>query len=371
MHLEPFHLERYFARHEFSARYLLSSSDCEALSLAELLDLADPQCRELWQRLRLGYTESLGLPLLREEVARLYEGVTADEVIEVVPEEGILLAMVTMLEPGDHVIVTWPGYQTLYGIARQMGCEVTCWQPDERAGWRFDLDDVRRALRPATRLIVVNMPHNPTGSLLSREDFEALLGLADDAGVAVFSDEMYRWLEQDQGRLLPAAVERSRRAVTLCGLSKTFSLPGLRVGWLVTHDREVYRRLAAAKDYTTICGSAPSEVLAVVALRNAAAIAARNRERVAANAARFERFVADHDDLFSWTPPRAGSIALARLHAPEGATAFCDRVVAEAGVMLLPSSVFGYGDGHVRIGLGRDTFAAGLAELGRWLERRG
>jgi len=370
MDLEPFHLERYFARHEFSARYLLSSSDCEALSLAELLDLADDECRRLWEGLRLGYTESLGLPLLREEVARLYQGVTADEVIEVVPEEGILLAMVTLLEPGDHVIVTWPGYQTLYGIARQMGCEVTYWQPDEEAGWRFDVDDVRRALRPTTRLIVVNMPHNPTGSLLSREDFEALLALADEAGVTVFSDEMYRWLEQDPSRLLPAAVERSPRAVTLCGLSKTFSLPGLRVGWLVTHDRDAYRRLAAAKDYTTICGSAPGEVLAVVALRHAAAIAARNRERVAANSARFARFVAAHPDLFSWTPPAAGSIALARLRAPEGATAFCDRLVEEAGVMLLPASVFGYGDGHVRIGLGRDTFAAGLAELEAWLARR-
>ncbi len=294
MHLEPFHLERYFARHEFSARYLLSSSDCEALSLAEVLALADEECRRLWEGLRLGYTESPGLPLLRRAVADLYEGVAPDEVLEVVPEEGILLAMVTLLEPGDHVIATWPGYQTLYGIARQMGCDVTYWQPDEAAGWRFDVDDVRRALRPTTRLVVVNLPHNPTGALLDREAFDELVGLVEDAKATLFSDEMYRWLERDPGQRLPAAVERSRRAVTLCGLSKSFSLPGLRVGWLVTHDRETARRLAVAKDYTTICGSAPGEVLAVVALRHAEAIAARNRERVAANVERFNAFVERH-----------------------------------------------------------------------------
>ena len=241
MKLGRFELERYFSRYEFSVRHLLSSSDCESLPMAELVDWADEECLELWRTLRLGYTESPGLPLLRREIAGMYEGVAPDDVLEVVPEEGIFLTMTALLEPGDHVIVTWPGYQSLYSLAQAMGCEVSFWRPDEAQGWRYDPADVRRALRPTTRLIVANFPHNPTGYLPPRADYEELLAVAAEAGVHLFSDEMYRWLEQDPAERLPSAAERYERAVTLCGLSKTFALPGLRVGWLAVATPQPWR----------------------------------------------------------------------------------------------------------------------------------
>lgn len=369
MQLEPFHLERYFSRYEFSARYLLSSSDCESVAMAELVAGADEECRSLWDGLTLGYTESPGLPLLRHEIAALYEGLGADEVLEVVPEEGILLAMMVLLEPGDHVVTTWPGYQSLFGVAERLGCEVTYWQPEEDDDWRFDPHVLRAALRPTTRLVVVNFPHNPTGSLPSRGDFDEILGMVEDAGAHLFCDEMYRWLEQDAGERLPSAIERYGKAITLCGMSKTFSLPGLRVGWLATHDGELLRRIAAAKDYTTICAGAPGEILAVMGLRARDEIVAGNLRRIATNADRVEALAAARPGLFEWVRPRAGSIGLARLGVEEGALAFCQRLVAEAGVMLAPSTVFGYGDAHVRFGLGRATFPEGLDVLEEWLDR--
>jgi aspartate/methionine/tyrosine aminotransferase len=370
MRVTPFAIERFFARHEFSARHLLSSSDCEALSLREVLDLADDESRALWAELRLGYTESLGLPLLLREVASTYDDVTPDEVLEVVPEEGILLVMQTLLDPGDHVVVTFPGYQSLYQLALDQGCEVTRWEAREAEGWRFDLDELRAALRPRTRLVVVNFPHNPTGALPSPDELAAIVEIVDDCGARLFCDEMYRHLERDARLRLPSAIELSRSAVVLSGLSKSLSAPGLRVGWLATHDPELRRRLAVGKDYTTICASAPSEILALMVLRARERIAARNRALIATNIDVFERFMAARAGLLSWTPPRAGSTALPRLRAG-GAAALCTRLVGEVGVMLLPSTVFDYGDEHVRIGLGRASFTAGLEVLEGWLTRSG
>ena len=368
---EEFHLERYMSLYEFSARYSLASSDCESFPLAEVVSWADDECRRLWEALTLGYTESQGLPQLREEIAGLYDGVAAGDVLEVVPEEGILIAMTVLLEPGDHVIVTHPGYQTLYGIAEGLGCEVTYWQPDEEQGWRFDPGFVRDAVRPATRLIVANFPHNPTGYLPTGAEYQDLLDIAADAGAYLFSDEMYRGLEQDPATRLPSAVERYEKAVALSGMSKTYSMPGLRVGWLATRDRELYACLAAYKDYTTICAGAPSEILALIGLRERERIVARNLRTIAGNLDRLEAFAVARPELLSLVRPRAGSICLARLGAAEGALAFCRRLVEEAGALLLPSTVFGYGDAHVRFGLGRVDFGEGLEAFAVWLEGRG
>ncbi len=140
MKIKPFKLERYFAEYEFSVKYLLSSSDCDGLKQAELLKLADTETRKLWDNLTLGYTESLGHPLLREEVAGMYQGISVNDCLIITPEEGIFIAMNAILGKGDHVICTFPGYQSLYQIAESIGCEITKWKPEEENGWRFDPD---------------------------------------------------------------------------------------------------------------------------------------------------------------------------------------------------------------------------------------
>ena len=137
MKISTFDLERYFAKYEFSARYLLSCSDCEPLLMSELLQMADRETRQLWENLKLGYTETYGHPLLRKTIAEIYQGTNPENVLGVVPEEGIFLVMNALLEPGDHVICTFPGYQSLYEIARSIGCKVSAWEPDERQGMEF------------------------------------------------------------------------------------------------------------------------------------------------------------------------------------------------------------------------------------------
>jgi aspartate/methionine/tyrosine aminotransferase len=371
MKIPSFALERYFARYEFSAHYLLSSSDCEPLSLAELLEMADPESLKMWEGLRLGYTESLGHPALREEVSRLYTGTQPDELLVITPEEGIFIAMNVILEAGDHVISTFPGYQSLYEVAGALGCEVTRWAPVEARGWKFDLEFLKASIRPDTRLIVINFPHNPTGSLPDRGSYQEIIALAEERGITVFSDEMYRFLEYDLADRLEAACDLSAKAVSLCGLSKSFGLPGLRIGWLATRDRDLYTKLAAFKDYTTICSSAPSEALAIMALKAKDEVLRRNQEIVAANLRRLDGFFENRASAFAWTKPRAGTIGFPRLLLPGGSAAFCADLVEKQGTMLLPSTVYSYDDDHFRIGFGRLNMPAALDRLEEYVEDLG
>ena len=372
MPLEPFVLERYMAPREFRARRSLSSSDCEAVVMDELVAGADAQLRDMWRDLRLGYTESQGHPLLRREIASLYSGVDADEVLEVVPEEGIFLAMTALLSPDDHVVVTWPGYQSLHELARSIGCRVTRWEP-EPGSWRFDPARLRALVAGAGRvaMVVINFPHNPTGWLPSAGEMAEIAAVAQEAGAWLFSDEMYRMLEHDPASRLPSAVEGGPRTIALSGLSKAFGAPGLRVGWLVTRDQKLRARLAELKDYTTICGSGPSEVLALMVLRARDGILERNQALIQRNLDAIDRFVDRVPGFMRWSRPRAGSIGLAALDDEDvSAAQLTDQLLAETGIMLLPLTVFDYGDRHVRFGFGRADFGDGLDELAAWSQAR-
>ena len=311
--LPPFKLERYFAQYEFAVRYLLSSSDCDGLAQARLLALADDETRALWENLTLGYTESRGLPLLREEIAALYPRLDAEQVLVLTPEEGIYLALNTLLQPNDHVICTYPGYQSLYEVAQGLGCTVTKWLPDENEGWRFDPEFLQSAIQPNTRLLVINFPHNPTGYLPPAADFERMFEIARAHDLIVLSDEMYRFLELDEADRLPAATAVYENAISLFGMSKTFGLAGLRIGWLATQNRALLDEIATLKDYTTICSSAPSEVLALIGLRARRTIVAEHRQLIAANLRLLDDFFARRSDLMTWTRPKAGTIGFPRL----------------------------------------------------------
>jgi aspartate/methionine/tyrosine aminotransferase len=365
--IPPFELERFFARYEFSARYLLSSSDCEALSLKDLLLLADKEDRRRWDGLKFTYTESLGHPRLRAVIADTYSGLQAKDILVTVPEEGIFLLMHALLEPGDHVVCTFPGYQSLYEIPRAIGCQVSTWEPRESDVWQFALEDLRGLLRAETRLVVVNFPHNPSGALPPPDVFVALTDLLRQRGIDLFCDEMYRDLEIAPAPRLPAACEIYERAVSLAGLSKTYGLPGLRIGWLATRAQDIIARAARLKDYTTICASAPSEILAIIALKRRDGIIARQQARIRTNLAVLEAFMAAHGDVFRWRRPAGGSICFPVFLRPEGAEAFCRRLVEETGIMMLPASPFQYGDRHVRIGFGRDNLPEVLQRLADYL----
>jgi aspartate/methionine/tyrosine aminotransferase len=238
---------------------------------------------------------------------------------------------------------------------------------ETETGWRMDLEHLADLLTADTRLLVINAPHNPSGYLPPLAEFEAILDIVAERGIWLFCDEMYRGLEYDPAKRLPAASKRYERAVSLWGMSKTFGLAGLRIGWLVTQDRDLLQSLLRLKDYTTICCSAPSEFLARLGLEQAEAIIARNLEIIHTNLDRVHEFMETRANLFDWREPLAGPIAFARLRQGQAAD-FCERVVREAGVMLVPATTFDFGDSHIRFGLGRRNFAEGLGVLEGYLK---
>lgn len=365
-------IEHFFAKHEFVTPYVMCASDAEALTLAETLDLADHECRELWRTLTLGYTETLGHPLLREAVAAQYRGLSAaDVVIFSGAQDAIFCLMNGALGAQDHVVVATPCWQPLYEVPRAIGADVSLVRMDVGETFQFVVDRIAAAVREDTRLIVVNAPNNPTGALPTRAEFEQLHGIADSVGATLVSDEIYRLLEHDRAKQLPAAAESSPTAVSIGVVSKAYGLAGARIGWLASRDHDLLTRAAGVKHYTTICAAGPSEILSLIVLRNAETVLDRTRAITWGNLDLLDDFFDRHRDHVAWRRPDAGTVAFPRFRLSGATTDFVDLVRRQAGVLLLPGDVFDETNGHVRIGYGRRNLSEALSRLDHFLSTPG
>ena len=368
MNFQPFKLERYFAKYEFNTEYLLCSSDCEAMSIADLLAL-DPGSSEKFQQTWLGYTESQGHPALRKEISEIYESIQPEEVlVHTGAEEAIFLFMLATLKENDHIIVHAPHYQSLSEVAKSLGCFISPWRAREENNWTLDFDELRHLMRSSTKAIVINTPHNPTGYLMSHTDFEAVNKFVQEHKLLLFSDEVYRESEYDSALRLPAACDLGEHAVSLGVTSKTYGLAGLRIGWIATKNKKVYERMASLKDYTTICNSAPSEFLAEVALRNRQKLINRNLSIIKDNLSVIDDLFTRYAPLFVWVRPMAGSMGFPKL-LNRDIEDFCDDLVKKAGVLLLPGTMYDDSSNHFRIGLGRKNLPQAVERLEKYLEQ--
>jgi len=363
-------LERFFGELGGRAEHLLCASDVEPYRLPELLALADPDTLQLWDELQLGYTDPGGIPALRAEIAALYAGVEPDEIVTCAgADEAIFLALNALLRPGDHAVVTWPAYQSLHEVAYAAGAEVTFVPLDPADGWALDVESLRRAIRPTTRAVIVNFPHNPTGALPDRATFEAVAALAAEVGAHLFSDEVYRYLEHDPAARLPAAVELGGRAVSVGVMSKSFGLAGLRIGWLATKDRSLLERVSTTREYVSSSNSAPSEILALIALRAREAVLARSHRLLRENLIVLDDFFARWTGVVDWVRPQAGCVGFPRLCDAMRVEELAERLVGEEGVLVVPGTIYDFPGNHFRVGFGRADLPVALAGLERFVER--
>jgi aspartate/methionine/tyrosine aminotransferase len=354
MKLPSFKLEEFWKKYEFTAPYLLCCSDAESWKLQEILELVDPETKKLWDHLSLGYTESPGHPLLRKEIAKLYSYIDADQVLTFAgAEEGIYCSMRTLVEPGDHVIVIDPCYQSLKTLPESFGAQVTSIPLQREKGWKLDLEDLKRAFRPNTKLLVLNYPHNPTGALLDKKVFEGLIELSRERGTYVFYDEVYRYLEIDEMDRLPSLADAYEKGITLNVMTKAFGLAGLRIGWIATRDAAFLQKLSSYKLYTSICNSAPSEILALMGLRAKDKILKKNREIMLGNLEILDAFMKRHAKSLAWVRPQSGSIAVIELKLPVSVDQFTEELVEKMGVLIMPGSVFDLSGNYFRIGFGK------------------
>lgn len=362
MKINDFRLERYFAKYEFKAKYMLSASDCDSLKVAELLGMADHESLDLWNNLKLGYTETKGHPVLRNEISDLYKKIKSEDICVLVPEEGIFIVLNVILTPGDHVIVMDPAYQSLLEIPSAIGCEVTKWPVQLKNNkWFLDPGFLQKAIKRNTKLIIINFPHNPTGFIPDADDFNKIIETAAQNNIYLFSDEMYRHLELSKSHIYGSVADLYENGVTLSGLSKSFGLPGLRTGWIATRNKELLNKIERFKDYTTICNSAVSEILGIVALRNKDHIIAVNLDLIRENIQIARELFRNHSDLLTWIEPEGSSVAFPLLNKKILVEDFCKKLVDQKSVLLLPAGIFNYPGNHFRIGLGRKNFNEAIA----------
>jgi aspartate/methionine/tyrosine aminotransferase len=370
--LRTFRLEEFLGKWEFKVRYHLTASDAESITVEELLALGTDADREGLMKLPLSYIETWGTQGLRQAIAETYEHVDADHVLAFAgAEEALFWAMQELVGPGDHAVVTVPCYQAMETVTVATGAQVSALVPRRQDGWALDLEELSSLLRPATKLVAVNYPNNPTGHVPDEATFRELVSLCDERDIRLFCDEVYRGIEVDRTRTITQAADLSETALSLNVASKSYGLPGLRVGWLACRDRALLERLEKRKHYTSICNAGPAEYLAAVALRNREPIWARNRGIVASNRPFFDDFFARWSELFDWQPPVGGCVCYPRYKGGD-IEEFCARLLDAEGVLVLPASMYSseiaeVPADHFRVGIGRLGLDEGLEAFDRFL----
>lgn len=372
MKIPDFKLEEFWKKYEFTSPYLLCCSDAETWTLSELLAIADEDLKKLWHSLALGYTESPGHPILRQEIARLYDSIKADDVLTFAgAEEGIYCVMRVLIEPGDHVIIIDPCYQSLATLPETFGAEVTAIPLTFENEWKLDLEDVKKAFRSNTKLLILNYPHNPTGTVLDEKILDGLIQLARKSGAYIFCDEVYRYMEVDESERMPSIADVYEKGISLNVMTKSFGLAGLRIGWLATRDAHFLKAVGSYKLYTSICNSAPSEILAIIALRAKDRILERNRKIMLKNLNILDEFMERNQKYVSWSRPQSGTMAVLKLLLPISIEVFAEDLGRTEGVLIMPGSVFDLAGNFFRVGFGKRNMASILERFESYLQRQG
>jgi aspartate/methionine/tyrosine aminotransferase len=366
--INEFKLESYFSKYEFSAPYLLCSSDAESWSMKEILDMASEDDLKMWNNLNLGYTEDKGLPELRDAIIKQdFPNLNSNNILCFAgAEEGIFCTLTAILDKNDHAIVLTPCYQSLAEIPKFRGAEVTGIELEQN-NWRIDIAAIASAIKPNTKIVIINFPHNPTGQVITTNEQNALIKLLRKHDLWLFSDEVYRLLGSPTEGWSPTAANIYEKAISLGVTSKAYGLPGLRIGWIACQDQNIINKILKIKHYTTICNSAPSEILSLIALNNAATILNRNNQLVASNIKLLDKFIERHSDILSWVKPQGGCIGFVKYLGDRKIDDFCNELVIKQGVLLLPASAYSYNSQHFRIGFGRKNMPEALEKFEAFL----
>jgi aspartate/methionine/tyrosine aminotransferase len=362
MKFPRFDMERMQSQWEHKVKYDLSESGVEALTLQEIT--RDPN--EL-MKTKLGYAEGVGREATRTLVAGIHPGHGADDVmITTGTSEANFLALASLINAGDEVVVVMPNYMQVHGLATGLGARVReVWLREERA-WTIDVDALAAAVNSRTRVICVCQPNNPTGQVLSQAEIQSIVRIADQHGAWILSDEVYRGAERSAEESASFS-GRGERILVTGGLSKVYGLPGLRVGWIVG-TRERIEAAVEIKDYTTIAPSTLSEALAEIALERRKQLLERARFLINERWPLLEDWAAGHSRVLHWTPPAAGAICFFSYQYPIDSMQLVDRLIREFSTMIVPGIQF-RAERHLRIGFGMPSrvLHSGLAAIDRLL----
>lgn len=371
MEITHFGLEEWLNKWEKEAVYDLAQSSIEALTLEELIGLDGTTVTDFFQSLSktsLDYGWSEGTATFKQEVASLYQSLSSENIIQTNGATGAnLLALYGLIEPGDHVVSMLPTYQQLYDLPKSLGATVDFVPLTEEEEWRFDSVKLVDVIQPNTKMICLNSANNPTGTLLDRQTLEEIIEIAEKVDAYILMDEVYAPLA---GGDFVSIVDLYDKGITTNSLSKTYSVPGIRIGW-VAANQEIIERLRKYHTYLVLSGGVLSDALAVHALRNKEKILARNKKIVSENLAIVEKWLADEPNV-QLVLPNHVSTSFIRLNITEDDEQFCIDLLRETGVLLVPGSAYGVPQ-HARLGYccKKETLEKGLALLSEYLKERG
>ncbi len=344
MTLPDFRLETHFSKWEFKAKYHMTASDAESMSLQDLLSYATPEERAEFDDMWLGYTETFGAPDVRDEIASTFTTCSRHEILCFAgASEGIFAANSVILDKDSHAIVVTPNYQSHESLPLSI-CSTSGAPLDppnnQSHKWSLDIDRVAAAIKPNTKLITINFPHNPTGAILPPDRYNALIDLCRKHGIYILHDEIFNGLGETGTRHLPFVADVYERGLSLNVMSKSYGLPGLRVGWIACKDKAIVSAMERLKHYLSICNSGPSERLTKIALRHRDKLLARTCAIVDENLPKWDAFFDRHADLFDWQRPDGSCMAFPRYKGTDGVEQFTKNLVEKSGVLLLPGSIY-------------------------------
>lgn len=371
MDIRVFGVEMWMNEFENHCRFNLAETCVDSITLGDLIDMAgvDNSILGELRGMRMGYGAIEGSERLRAAIASLYERQTGDNVLTTHGTIGAnSLVHQTLVNPGDHVIAIVPTYQQHYSIPASIGAEVELLHLREENGFLPDLDALRAMMRPDTRLIATNNPNNPTGALMDREMLLAIADIARGSDTWVLSDEVYRGTDQTGDGYTVSICDLYDKGISTAGMSKAYSLAGLRVGWIVAQ-RSLLEQVMIHRDYNTISVGGVDELLSAIALENRAKILERAHAITRGNLAILSDWV-EGEPLISWVRPRSGTTALLKYDLPIASRDFCMQLLEEEGVLFTPGSAMDM-EGWLRIGYANptDDLRAGLARVSVFLAR--
>jgi aspartate/methionine/tyrosine aminotransferase len=363
---QPFEMERMMSKYEQTVDFNLSESGVHPMRLDELLG-DEPGRLERMLATELNYAYANGTPELRENIAAMYPGASADNVLVTVGAiEANYISIRTLLSPGDDVVIMLPNYMQIWGVARNHELAVKTFALREERGWAPDLDELHESVTPGTKLIAVCNPNNPSGYILTDSEMDAIVAEADRVGAWILADEVYAGAERERDEQTPTFYGRYDKVLAVGSLSKAYGLPGLRVGWVVAPPDTV-GDIWARHEYVTLSATMLSNQLATIALSPEVRprIIARTRAYIREGYPMLEEWIASQRGVFSFTPPQAAAIAFVRYSMDIGSTEFTDRIRREKSVLIVAGDCFGM-DRCVRIsyGLPHDTLVPALDRIG-------
>ncbi|MFT4538117.1 MAG: aspartate/methionine/tyrosine aminotransferase [Planctomycetota bacterium] len=362
---QPFVMERMMSKWENVAEYNLSESGVHPMTLAELMQMAGKTVEELG-KLEIGYPQTNGTLELRETIAQMYAGASADQVlVSVGAAEANYIALHTVLDPGDHMALMVPNYMQVEGIAHNHGVEVTPFALRPENGWAPDMEQLRAAVTPRTKLIAVCNPNNPTGRIMTRPEMEEVVAIADSVGAWILSDEVYRGAERETDEESPSFYGMYDKVLAQGSMSKAYGLPGLRLGW-TAGPADMLDEMWARREYTTISTTKLSNELAAIALSAQVRpkILARTRGYIRAGFPILQAWVEQHGDMFTMAPSQAAAVAFLRYDIDINSTELIKRLYQNQKTLIVPGDHFDL-DHHVRIsfGLPQDYLNEGLRRV--------